>query len=85
MSAIRQVPRLAALAMLLTACGRLPTTPNEAADERPALGIATTGEEYHVLERDHLVGNQLMAGDVGSYRQSFGLVAKQGGHRSWCR
>ena len=149
MLAMRQVSMLAALAMLLAACDRLPTMPNEAADGRPALGMAptgsaerlleehlydmsdtytqvtcpdgteselvrlegqiyerltllwdaaggihvrlgtmpvglrgvgvTTGEEYRVFERDHLVGNQLMAGNVGSYRQSFGLVAEKPG------
>jgi len=39
----------------------------------------TTGQEYRVFERDHFTGNQLMTGNVGSYRESFGLVAKQGG------
>ena len=40
---------------------------------------AATGQEYRVFERDHATGNQLMNGDVGSYRESFGLVAKHGG------
>jgi len=149
MFAIRQVPKLTALVMLLAACDRLPSAPNEAAAERPALNTATTGsaerlveehlydmtdsyfqvecpdgtlselvalegkiyerltilwdaagslhvqagtmpvglrgvgvttgEEYRVFERDHFAGNQLMSGGVGSYRESYGLVARQGG------
>ena len=42
------------------------------------VGVAT-GQEYRVFERDHFAGNQLMNGLQGSYRESFGLVAKHGG------
>jgi hypothetical protein len=149
MFAIRQVPMFAALTMLLAACDRLPTPPNEAAAERSApnatmtgfvereveehlydmtdsyfqvecpdgtmselvamegkvyerlttlrdaaggihvqmgtmpVGLrgvgVTTGREYRAFERDHISSNQLMSGYTGSYRESFGLVGKQGG------